>query len=405
MKFEYVAKNNEGKEVKDVIEADSKGEALLKLQQEDLYVMKIEEVKLPFYKRELSLDIPFLGGVSDTDLVLFSRQLAIMIESQIGIIESLKILALQIQNDQLKEIVTDVAKRVEEGEPFSQALRKHDDVFSTFYVGAVESGEASGNLPQSLAYLEEHIERNSKFKKKLIGALIYPLFIIFVFSFVVAFLLIFVIPDLVEMIEELDADMPFVTQLVITSSDFVVNWGPIVLPALIISFIVFLRVIKTEKGKKIFDSAILQIPLFGEFIKKVNLTYFAESMSTLVSSGLDMVQALEVTEKIISNQTYTDLTAEIKQGVKEGREISASMQKKPKYFPDMVTQMIIVGERTGKMKRILDSIVRFYRDEVERQMDSIIKIAEPLLIILLGIMVGGLVVAVLLPIYNIGMGM
>ena len=405
MKFEYVAKNNEGKEVKDVIEADSKGEALLKLQQEDLYVMKIEEVKLPFYKRELSLDIPFLGGVSDTDLVLFSRQLAIMIESQIGIIESLKILALQIQNDQLKEIVTDVAKRVEEGEPFSQALRKHDDVFSTFYVGAVESGEASGNLPQSLAYLEEHIERNSKFKKKLIGALIYPLFIIFVFSFVVAFLLIFVIPDLVEMIEELDADMPFVTQLVITSSDFVVNWGPIVLPALIISFIVFLRVIKTEKGKKIFDSAILQIPLFGEFIKKVNLTYFAESMSTLVSSGLDMVQALEVTEKIISNQTYTDLTAEIKQGVKEGREISASMQKKPKYFPDMVTQMIIVGERTGKMKRILDSIVRFYRDEVERQMDSIIKIAEPLLIILFGIMVGVLVVAVLLPIYNIGMGM
>lgn len=405
MKFEYIAKNEDGKRITGEVQADSKGEALLKLQQKGYYVSELEEVKVPFYEKELDINLSFLESVNDTDLVMFSRQLAIMLGSQIGIIDSLRILTHQIEKDTFKEIIEDVADKVEEGEPFSKALERHDDVFSEFFIGAIESGEASGNLPQSLEYLEDHIERNSQFKKKLIGALIYPMFIVFVFSFVVAFLLLFVIPDLVEMIEELDAEMPMITQVVITASDFIVDWGLVILGLIIALAIGFKKALDTKKGKEIFDKVLLKIPAFGSFAKKVYLTYFAESMSTLISSGLDIVKALEVTENIVGNTVYKRIVGETKKDVKEGKDISESLQKHPTFFPSLVTQMIVVGERTGEMEKILNSIVKFYRDEVERTMESYIKIAEPALIIMLGIVVGGLVMSVLLPIYNVGMGM
>ena len=405
MKFEYRAKNEDGQEEVGEVEADSKGAALLKLQQRGYYVMEIEEKKVAFYERDLEINLNFFESVNDTDLIMFSRQLGIMLSSQIGIIESLRILTHQIEKDTFREVIEDIADRVEEGEPFSKALKRHDDVFSEFYIGAIESGEASGNLPQSLEYLEDHIERNSQFKKKLIGAMIYPLFIIFVFSFVVGFLLFFVIPDLVDMIEELDAEMPVITEIVIVASDFIVDWGLVMVGVIIAGAIGFKKVLDTEKGKQIFDETVLKLPVFGSFSKKVYLTYFAESMSTLISSGLDMVKALEVTENIVGNTVYKEIVAQTKQDVKEGKDISESLQQHPTFFPSLVTQMIIVGEKTGKMEKILNSVVKFYRDEVERSMESYIKIAEPALIILLGIVVGGLVMSVLLPIYNVGMGM
>lgn len=405
MQFEYQAKNEEGEEITGTLEADSKGGALLKLQQKDLYVLQIKEQKVPFYKKKLNFHIALFDRVSDTDLVMFSRQLGIMLESQIGIIESLRILSNQIRSNKLRTTVEDIAERVKSGEPFSAALARYPDIFSSFYIGAIESGEASGNLPKSLQYLEDHIARTSQFKKKLIGSMIYPLFIIFVFSFVVAFLLFFVIPDLVEMIEELDAEMPMITQIVITASNLIINWGWLMLILLVAGLIAFLRAKKTPKGKAIFDSLLLKIPIIGSFSKKVSLTYFAESMATLISSGLDIVKALEITESIVNNDVYRKIISETRQDVKEGKDISTSLSKHPKFFPGLVTQMIIVGEKTGEMERILNSIVSFYRDEVERTMDSFVKIAEPALIILLGGVVGGLVMAILLPIYNVGMGM
>ncbi|MGM0438978.1 MAG: type II secretion system F family protein [Patescibacteria group bacterium] len=405
MKFEYHAKTDDGKNKEGIVEADSKGEALLKLQQKDLYVMRIDEKNISFYKKKVSFNVPFLDRVKDTDLVMFSRQLSIMLESQIGIIESLRILSQQIKNKKLKEKVKDIADRVEEGEPFSKALEVHNDVFSEFYIGAIESGEASGNLSQSLSYLEEHIERTSDFKKQLIGAMIYPLFIIFVFSFVVAFLMFYVIPDMVEMIQDMDTEIPAITQFVISLSNFFVNWGVATFFTIVAFFAALFRFAKTEKGKDIFDRLIFKIPIFGKFTKKIYITYFSESMATLISSGLDMVKSLEVTKNILSNNVYKEIVEETQQNVKEGKDISFSLQQYPKYFPNLVTQMIVVGEKTGEMEKILKSIVRFYQDQVDRSMQRYIKIAEPVLIILLGAVVGGLVISVLLPIYQVGMSL
>ncbi len=405
MKFEYRAKNEDGKNEEGIVEADSEGEALLKLQQNDLYVMEIKENKVPFYEKEFNLNISIFDGVSDTDIIMFSRQLGIMLGSQIGIIESLRILRDQIENKTLREKVTDIADRVETGEPFSEALKAHSDVFSEFYIGAIESGEASGNLPQSLEYLEEHIERTSSFKKQLIGAMIYPLFIIFVFSFVVAFLMFYVIPDMVEMIQDMDTEIPMITRFVIALSDFFVNWGLVSFLSLIAFAVGFIKFIRTKKGKRLFDKFIFKVPIFGKFTKKIYIVYFSESMATLISSGLDIVKALEVTKNIVGNTVYKDIIAETTQDVKEGEDVSHSLQKYPNFFPGLVTQMLIVGERTGEMEKILKSVVQFYQEQVDRSMDSYIKIAEPALIILLGGLVGGLVVSVLLPIYQVGMNL
>ncbi len=405
MKFEYKARDQEGNAREGEIEADSKGQALLNLQQKDLYVLSLDEKKVPFYERKVDFDLSFLERVKDQDLVMFCRQLGIMLGSQIGIVESLRILNKQIEKKTLRKKIEDVADRIEEGETFSGALSKHDDVFSRFFVGVIKSGEASGKLPESLEYLEKNIKRRSEFKSKLVGALIYPLFIVFVFSFVVTFLLIFVIPDMVEMIEELDQEIPFITQMVISISDFVVNWGIFVLGGIIAFFAGLFRIIKTDKGKKTFDNILFKIPLIGELTKKINLAYFSESMSTLISSGLDIVESLEITEDIISNTVYERIVGETGKAVKEGKNISSALRKHPNYFPALVVQMLIVGERTGKMEKVLSSITEFYQNETDRTLDNFVKIAEPLLIILLGFLVGGLVVSVILPIYDMGMGM
>ncbi len=385
------------------IEADSEGEALIKLQNRDLYVLSVEKKKVPFYKKKF--DFEFFERITDSDIILFSRQLGILLDSQIGMVESLQVLSKQTEKKVFKRKIDDIIDRVREGEPLSAALKEHNDVFSDFYIGVIKSGEASGDLSQSFKYLESHLERNSQFKKKLIGAMMYPLFIILVFGFIVLFLLVFVIPDIVEMTEELEVEMPFITQIVISISDFVIAWGWLVALLLIGGVIAFFRFIKTKGGKKIFDKTILKIPVLGKFFKKVYITYFTESMSTLISSGLDVVKALEVTESIVKNTVYEEIVAEIGRDVKEGKEISSSLKKHPKYFPPLVTQMIIVGEKTGRMEQVLDGVVTFYRDQVERTMETYIKIAEPVLIIFLGMAVGGLIISVLLPIYNIGMGM
>ncbi len=405
MKFNYLAKTEKGEKIEASVEAKSKGEVLLKLQQKRLYVLSITEEKLPFHKREFEFNIGFLEKASDIDLIMFSRQLAILLGSQIGIIESLRVLSEQIEKKSFKEKVVAIANNVEEGEPFSKALEKHGDVFSSFYIGAIESGEASGNLPRSLEYLEKHTERNAQFKSKLIGAMVYPLFIVFVFSFVVGFLLFYVIPDMVEMLDEIDGEMPAITQLVISTSDFFINWGLFVILFFIAFVAGFRRGLKDKRIKTVLDKGLLKLPLLGGFSKKIYLTYFSESMATLVSSGLDVVKALDITENIIGNEVYKKIVAETKKDVKEGKSISASLKKHPQYFPSLVVQMIIVGEKTGNMKKILDSIVLFYRDQIERSSDTYVKVVEPTLIIILGAMVGVLVISILLPIYNIGMGM
>ncbi len=401
MQFNYRGRDKEGNLKTGTIEASSKGAAILKLQDMELYVTSLQEENVPFYKSKINLP----QKISQIEIVVFSRQLAIMLQSKITVVESLKIISKQITNESFREKIEEITDNVEGGVPLSRAFRKHSDVFSPFYVSMMESGEASGKLAESLDYLATQLEKNYEFRKKMIGAVTYPAFIIVVFSAVLTFLFLFVVPELVEMLEDFDAEIPFLTRVVISVSSFLQSWWWMVVLGLFFLVSAFLRFIKTRDGKELFDTYILKIPILGFLFKKIYLSYFAESMAILMESGLSIVKALDITEKVVGNAIYQDIVREIKKEVKGGKDISFVLERYPDYFPGLFIQMVVAGERSGEMSFSLKNAAKFYKEDVERSLESYVKLTEPILIILLGGLVGSLVLSILLPIYNIGLAM
>ena len=401
MQFNYRARDKDGNLKTGTIDASSKGVAILKLQDQNLYATLLEEEKVPFYKKSIKLP----QKVSQLDIVVFSRQLAIMLQSKITVVESLEIIFKQITNARFQEKIRNITENVEGGVPLSRALRKHPDIFSLFYTSMVESGEASGKLADSLDYLATQLEKSYEFQRKMLGAITYPALIIIVFSSVLTFLFLFVVPELVEMLEEFDAEIPLLTRIVIGFSGFIQNWWWAVIITLLVIVFSFSRYIKTEEGKDLLDTYLLKMPILGNLLKKIYLSYFAESMSTLMASGLNIVKALEITEKVVGNTVYQMIVREIKKEVKEGKNISSVLEKYPDYFPSLFVQMLVAGEKSGQLSFSFKSATKFYKEDVERSMESYVKLAEPILIILLGGLVGSLVLSILLPIYNIGLAM
>ncbi len=400
MKFEYKAKDKEGKVQTGMIVASSKEAAFLVLQNYELYLISIKEKKTPFFAKEITL----FQHVSQKDVVMLSRQLAVMFESKIPIVESLQTIARQIQQRGLKEKILSVAEKVEGGVPLSKAFAIHPDIFSSFYVSMVKSGEASGKLSEIFTYLADHIEREYGFRQKLIAAMFYPLFILCVFGGVLMFLFIVVMPELTDILIEAGSEVPMITQIVMGISEFLREYGWFVFLGIYSAVVFFIKFFTTEQGKKIIDEFIFKIPSFGTFFKKMYVSRFAESISTLISGGLSIAHSLEITAEVMQNKVYKEIVLDIREGVEKGRQMSEVMNKYQNFFPPLLVQMVIVGEKSGRLSASLMSVVRFFRGEVERTINSYVSLIEPVLIIVLGGLVGGLVVSVLLPIYNMGMG-
>jgi len=401
MIFRYKARDEGGNAQAGTIESSSRSVALSALQERGYYVFSITEENVPFYKKGIKLP----QRISQIEIVTFSRQLAIMIESKVTVVEALEIISQQVEKRSFREKIEDVSRKVKDGTLFSESLERHPDVFPSFYTAMVKSGEASGQLSESLSYVADQIEANYTFRRKLLGAITYPALIIFVFSSVMAFLFLYIIPELEVMLKEFDAEMPMVTRVVIAISGFFQNWWWALIIALVVGVIGFIQYIKTEEGKDVFDTYILEMPIFGGFLKKIYLFQLAESLSTLMSSGLSIIKSLEVTEDVVGNNVYKNILAETREEVKGGKEISAVIRRYPKYFPALFVQMMMVGENSGQMQISLSSVVKLYKEEVERKMEIYIKLIEPALIVILGGMIGGLVLSILLPIYTIGLAM
>jgi len=401
MIFNYKARDEKENIQSGTIESSSRSSALSALEERGYYVFSITEEEAPFYKKGIKLP----QKISQIEVVTFSRQLAIMIESKVTVVDALRIILSEIEKRRFREKIEDISKRVEDGTPFSEALEKHSDIFPSFYSAMVKSGEASGRLSEALSYIADQMESNYTFKRKLLGAMTYPALIIFVFSGVMAFLFLYIVPELQEMLAEFDAEMPMITRIVIAISEFFQNWWWALGITFVIGIIGFLQYIKTDDGKDIFDIYMLEIPILGSFFKKIYLFQIAESLSTLISSGLSIIKALEVTEDIVGNNIYKNILAETREEVKGGREISEIIKKHPKYFPSLFVQMMMIGENSGQIQTALSSVVKLYKEEVERKMETYVKLIEPALIVLLGGMIGGLVLSILLPIYTIGLAM
>ncbi len=402
MQFDYKARDKEGNIKEGVVEASSRETAFLVVQSYELYVVSLTEKKTPFYKQDFGSSFERVSG---QDVVMISRQLAVMAESKIPIVEALQALSKQLGKKTLKEKMLSISDKVEGGAPLSKALALYPDIFSNFYVNIIKSGEASGKMSESLTYLADHIEREYEFRQKIIGAMFYPIFILVIFVGIMLFLFMFIMPELTQILLDAGGDIPLITQIVISISSFLEENGIFVFLGLAILIGLAIKFLKTEQGKETLDEFILKVPIFSDFFKKTYMIRFSESLSTLIMAGLPIVKSLEIVADIVNNKPYKETILMLSEGVEQGKQISEVMKKYPKMFSPLLIQMTIVGERSGRLSSSLDNVVRFFRAEIGRTLDKYISMLEPLMIVALGALVGGLVGSVLLPIYNISMSM
>ncbi len=397
MKYNYQARTKKGEVQTGIIEASSREAAATLLRKYGLYVTILEEVAAPpLYAKKIKI----FERVSQKDIVLFSRQLSIMFKSKVPLVEALRVLSAQTRNPELKEKILELSEEVEGGTSFSGALSRHPEIFSSFYIAMVKAGEVSGTLSGSLEYLAEHLEREYHLTAKMRGALMYPSLIIFVVFLVLALTIFFVIPNLSGVLTETGQELPAATKAVIGLSAFLRNWGWVIVLGIIILISAGFRYYRTERGKKFFDKIFLKLPIIGPFLKMINLARFAENLSTLISGGLPIASALQTVGEVVGNTRYKEVIFDARDRVRKGEPISSVLARAPEVFPPVFVQMTLVGEKTGTLDSTLMNIVNFYKKEIDRTIDNLLSVLEPALIVILGVIVAGLMLSILAPLYQ-----
>lgn len=402
MKFNYQARNKEGETQTGTVEAGTREAAIETLQRHDLVVVFLEKVsEVPIYARSLK----FLQRIKTKEITIFYRQLAILFEANISPLEALRVLGEQTRNPLFKSLIFDVEKAIRAGEPLSQAMAKHPKVFSNFYINVVKAGEVTGKLHEVLKYLADHAEREYNLNHKIRGAFTYPAFIFGLFAIVAVLMMIYVVPQLTSMLEEVGGELPFATKVLIFTSSFLKKWIWLVVLIVIGLVIALMRFIKTEKGGYILDVIKLKIPVFKSLFQKMYLARFAENLKTLLIGGIPILKALDITAAVVGNRVYEKIIKEAREKVKVGGNISSAFANYPKEITPMVSQMVGVGEKAAQLDNILERIAIFYKEEVDRTVANMTQLIEPFMILILGIGVAFLVSSILMPIYNISMGL
>ena len=401
MRFNYRAKTKEGEVQTGTVEASSTEAAISLLQEHGLFVISLEKADSLFY---LIRRMKIFRIASRKELVLFSRQLSIMFKANVPLLESLKAIARQVKNPNFKEVIQSLITEVEGGAPFSKALSYYPQLFSSFYISMVKSGEISGSLSETLDYLAEHLEREYHLVSKMKSAMIYPI-LVFVVAFAIFMIFtFFVMPQLSIVFRDIKVELPMITKMVIALSDFLRKWILLLISIGVVLAVALFQYLQTPQGKKLFDSFILKVPFIGSFLKMVYLFRFAENFSTLIAGGLSITQALETSGDVVGNETYKEVIFLAKEETKKGKPISATFSKFSDVFPPVFTQMVLVGEKTGTLDTTLTNLVDFYQKEIDREINNLLNILEPVLVLVLGGGVGLLVASILMPIYRITVG-
>ena len=402
MKFNYQARNKEGETQTGTVEAGSREAAIETLQRHDLVVVFLEKVsEVPIYARSLK----FLQRIKTKEITFFYRQLAILFEANISPLDALKVLGEQTRNPLFKNLIFDVEKAIRAGEPLSRAMAKYPKVFSSFYINVVKAGEVTGKLHEVLKYLADHAEREYNLNHKIRGAFTYPAFILGLFIIVAVLMMIYVVPQLASMLEEIGGELPFATKVLIFISSFLRKWIWLVVLIVIGLVIALMKFIKTEKGGYIMDVIKLKIPIFKSLFQKMYLARFAENLKTLLIGGIPILKALDITATVVGNRIYEKIIKEAREKVKVGGNISSAFANYPKEITPMVSQMVGVGEKSAQLDNILERVAIFYTEEVDRTVANMTQLIEPFMILILGVGVAFLVSSILMPIYNIGMSL
>jgi len=392
--FKWSGKSPQGTLLKGELTADSKDEVQTHLRRQRIIPTDISPKAKPLFSA-------MRGQVKEKDLVIFTRQFATMIGAGLPLVQALEILSKQTENNYFAKIIGDIKSDVEGGSTFADALRKFPRIFSDLYSNMVAAGETGGILDTILVRLATYIEKSQKLKRKVKGAMVYPSVVITVAILVIAIIMIFVVPTFGKMFTQMGGTLPTPTQLVINMSNFISGIGGLIILACIVGTIVFIiQFRRTETGQMVTDRLLLRFPIIGILLRKVAVAKFTRTLGTLVSSGVPILDGLNITAKTAGNKVIEKAVFEVKQGVSEGKTIAEPLTQS-KVFPPMVNQMISVGESTGALDSMLGKIADFYDDEVDQAVANLTSMIEPMLMVFLGGTVGFIVVAMYLPIFKL----
>jgi len=391
--FTYSARPASGGETRTgEIDLKTKDEVVSYLHRQKLIPVSVRE-------KPKQLAFKFGTGVSTRDIVIFTRQFATMINSGLPLVQSLDILAEQTENERFRAVIREVLSGVESGNTLADALDKHPKVFTKLYVNMVAAGEAGGILDTILLRLATFLEKSDALMRKIKGAMIYPAVIFGVAGAAVTILLLFVIPTFQEMFASAGVALPLPTQIVINMSKILQNYWWLILGAIIVGGFFMRQFYKTGPGELAFDKLLLNLPILGDMQRKAAVARFTRTLGTLVSSGVSILEGLEITAKTAGNRVIHDAVMGSRASIAGGETISGPL-KESGVFPPMVVQMINVGEQTGGLDEMLNKIADFYDDEVDAAVSALLSALEPMMIIVLGVVVGGMIVAMYLPIFD-----
>ncbi|MBP9727784.1 MAG: type II secretion system F family protein [Candidatus Moranbacteria bacterium] len=398
MKFVFKAKNNQGQIKEGIVESTDSKTAAAILERNDLVPISIEEQKKSLViVREFE---KLWEGVKPKELVVFFQQLSTLIGAHVPVVSALRTIEDQTENRFFRIVLKEMADDIEDGIQFSVAIEKHPDVFTTLATSMIRSGEASGELQHAIDTIAKNIEKNYQLAAKIKGALYYPAFVMGVAG-VIGFLVVtFILPRITIMIKDLNVPIPWYTALLIWLGDFMNTWWWAVLIGLAIAAGGMVYYAKTPAGRSEWQQIILKLPVIGALARSIYITRFAENLGALLDSGIPVVRALIITSQVVGNEVFEKIILKSADEVKSGGTISTVFLQSTQ-FPPIVSQMIRIGEETGSLANVLQSVAKFYNQEVETATRSLTTLIEPILIVVLGIGVGILVVGVLLPVYNI----
>jgi type IV pilus assembly protein PilC len=395
--FLYKAREADGKTVEGIVEAFSVSDASTVLSDRQLNVITL----VPRQKRKI-YEVPlgsFFSGIKKRDIVIFSRQLAVLVAANVTIVQSLRTVAKQTTNEKLRAMVGDAANDVEAGGRLSAALAKNQKAFSPFYTNMIRSGETSGQVEQVLNYLADQMEKDYDLISKVKGSMYYPAFIIVAMLGIGFAMMAFVVPQLTASLIDAGGTLPWPTLLLIAVSDFFKNYWWAMIIAIVAAVVVGIWYMGTPEGKRRYDYITLRIPIFGGIFQRLAVVRMVRSMKTLLDGGVDTVSALEVTADVVGNEVYRDIILQTVKEVRDGRPLSTVFLKHPKSVPPMVSQMFEVGEETGRLSEILERLADFYSREIDNLVGGLVTLIEPVIILILGAGVLLMVAAIVLPMF------
>jgi len=396
--FTYTVRDKNGREITGSLDAENAEVLSGKLRQMGYFVVSVDPVRVSMAKREIHI---FGVKVNSQDIPVFTRQFATMINAGLPLIKCLSILSQQTESASLADIIVDCQKEVEAGRSLSEALSKHPEAFNSLYVSMVKAGELGGMLDDVLLRVANQLEREQEIRAKIKSAMTYPIAVMGITLMLLAVMIIFVVPKFAAMFKSLGGRLPTFTQLLVNVSHFIGGWGGLICVALIIGFIVLYRRYKaTDSGRLNIDRMKLKLPVVGVLFHKTAMSKFSRTLGTLLSSGVPILGALEITGETTGNAVITKALEQVRSSVKEGETIARPLEEAA-VFPPMVTQMISIGEETGALDVMLSKVSEFYDSEVNSAVDSLTSLLEPILILFLGGSVGVIVIALYLPIFRV----